>query len=282
MAFIGALPRSSSGTFGQIKSGAKLALQHRRAVKNGELSVFFLAFVLAMAKDGIFDMVPFLGTIGGGFFITAYLFIFLWFKGKWKVRLVVAVLAFLDFIPGPNLLPMQTLFVWYAYHVAKQDAKQSKLELQKMENQEKGEVARDRLGYRMRRQRESAGEANAAAWETQRYGMKKTAQRTDVRSQPTVQSQPQNTAPQAESASKKQNQESRPMAPSLAANDGSYAGYKGKPAWMYDQKAQESADRVNERMAVAKRLGMDSDRAANKILDMEKSGVDNPSYRQAA
>jgi hypothetical protein len=151
----------------QLKSATHLALEHRRRVKEGDLSVFLMPLAFALAKDGIFDFIPFIGLVFG-FFISVYLFIFMWGRGKWKVRLVVFFLSLLDLIPFINLIPFQTVCVLYAYHVAKKDADKSKGVLDsldratpKMADDLRG-VARQRALVQSRAAQEAAS-SNASA-----------------------------------------------------------------------------------------------------------------------
>lgn len=118
------------GGYDQIKAATKLALKHRKAIKEGNFTPFIPALAFALAKDGILDMLDILiVTKLLGIFIAVYLFIFLWGRGTWKVRLVVFVLSCLDFIPIIDMLPMSTVCVLYAYHHVKKKAKEAKKEL---------------------------------------------------------------------------------------------------------------------------------------------------------
>lgn len=112
----------------------KLALQHRKSIEEGDLSVFIPAFAFAIAKDGFLDMIPILGQVFG-FPIAVYLFVFSWGRGTWKLRLVVGVLSFLDMIPAVGIIPMSTLSVVYIfYHVSKK-AGLARKELKSLENE---------------------------------------------------------------------------------------------------------------------------------------------------
>lgn len=114
--------------FEQIKRASELALKHRRAIQGGDFSVFLPALAFAIAKDTVFDFIPVLGEVFG-IFVTVYLLIFLWGKGKWKVRIVIFILSCFEAIPFVNIIPFQTVCVLYAYHQAKKDAKQAQEQL---------------------------------------------------------------------------------------------------------------------------------------------------------
>lgn len=116
------------GRLGQMRAAASLALKHRQAIKEGDLSAFIPAFAFAIAKDGFLDFVPIVGNILG-LFITIYLFIFLFGRGKWRVRLVLMILSFIEVIPAVNLIPFQTICVFYVYHQAKKDVDMAKTAL---------------------------------------------------------------------------------------------------------------------------------------------------------
>lgn len=126
------LNRFQRSKWEQLKSATRLALEYRKRVDAGDLSAFLMPLAFAIAKDALFDFIPVVGLLFG-FFITVYLFIFLWGRGKWKVRLTVFFLSFFDLIPVVNFIPFQTLCVAYAYYVARQDAERSKEELKKID-----------------------------------------------------------------------------------------------------------------------------------------------------
>ena len=143
-----------------VKSAAKLAFQHRQAIKNGDFTPFIPALAMAIAKDGLFDMVPIIGNFLG-LFITVYLFIFLWGKGKWKVRIVIFALSLFDVIPAVNLVPFSTICVLYAFKQAKAAADEAKKALATGEVQNNSERIRE---YQMAR---AAAEAQEAVGEEQ-------------------------------------------------------------------------------------------------------------------
>jgi len=121
--------------FRNAKSGAKLALQHRKDIENGDFSPFIPALVMAISKDALFDMIPVIGGIGG-FFISVYLFVFLFGKGKWKVRIVLFFLSLFDFIPAVNLLPFSTICVLYTFYEAKKRASEAEEKLKLLKENE--------------------------------------------------------------------------------------------------------------------------------------------------
>lgn len=118
----------------------KLALEHRKAIEEGEFSVFLVPFVLAVVKDGIIDTtignIPALGWILEPVFglpITIYLIVFSWGRGVWKVRIIIMILSFLDYIPVVDLLPMSTIGVAWIFIWAVDHAKIAKAEVAKLE-----------------------------------------------------------------------------------------------------------------------------------------------------
>lgn len=131
------IPRS---LWRQIKRAAELAEEHRRRIAEGDFSVFRMPFVFAIAKDGLLDLfskVPLVGlliTFAFSFPVAVYLFIFMWGRGKWKVRLFAFFATFFDFIPFINLIPWETVAVWYAYHLTKRDADAASAALSDMEH----------------------------------------------------------------------------------------------------------------------------------------------------
>jgi hypothetical protein len=123
---------------GTVRDASSLALKHRAAIKNGDLSPFIPAFAFALAKDSLIDMLTatLLAAVVTeflGLFISVYLFIFLWGKGKWKVRLVVFILGCFDSIPAVSLIPFSTVCVAYAYWQALKGADEAKIELARLE-----------------------------------------------------------------------------------------------------------------------------------------------------
>ena len=111
-----------------FKKAAKMALEDRQRVKNGDLTPFIFPLALALTKDGLFDIVPVVGKVFS-ICIAIYIFIFMWGRGKWKVRLVVFILSLLDIIPFVDILPMETMAVLYGYYVARKDAIKAKKHL---------------------------------------------------------------------------------------------------------------------------------------------------------
>lgn len=118
------------GRVSMLKSSISLALMHRRRIADGDFSVFIFPFAMALAKDGILDLIPFLGKFVG-IFVTAYLFIFLFGRGTWKWKVVRSFLLLFDaLIPFLSMLPFTTFCVFVTYHSAKKDAEESKKALQ--------------------------------------------------------------------------------------------------------------------------------------------------------
>ncbi len=104
-----------------------LSRKHRRALKEGHFHVFFLAFVLALSKDGFFDLVGSFPLVGQvivlipSLVVTTYLFFFLWGRGTWLIRIIRAFLLIIDWFPIISLLPINLICVGWAYYQAKKD-----------------------------------------------------------------------------------------------------------------------------------------------------------------
>lgn len=112
------------GKWDQLKKASKLAFQHRKLVKEGHISYFLFPLALALVKDGLLDFIPVIGTVFG-FFISVYLFIFMWGRGKWQLRIIIFIASALDLIPGVGAIPMTTAYVIWGYLKAKRQAKHS-------------------------------------------------------------------------------------------------------------------------------------------------------------
>lgn len=126
--------------FDTVKRAVQLAIEHRKAIANGNFAPFLPALAMAITKDSLLDVVaavPIAGLVGTflGLFITVYLFIFLFGKGKWKVRIVILILGFFDAIPVIGVIPFSTVCVLYAYKQARAQADQSERELKILESQ---------------------------------------------------------------------------------------------------------------------------------------------------
>lgn len=96
----------------------KLGLTLRKAVKEHDNTAWLIAFALAIGCDCM-DIIPIAGWIITWFFRPA-LFVFLWGKGTWKVKIAYRILLFIDFIPFLNILPLSTACVFYAYIKSKE------------------------------------------------------------------------------------------------------------------------------------------------------------------
>lgn len=132
------LEQFQRGTLGKVRSAGRLALEHRRRVAAGDVSVFLFPLAIAMAKDGIFDVlsnIPIAGLIislAFSFPIAVYLFIFMWGRGKWKLRILMFFVTIFGNFPVLSLVPFETLSVIYALHLARKEADKSKIELEKI------------------------------------------------------------------------------------------------------------------------------------------------------
>lgn len=148
-----------------IKQGAKMAFKARRAINDGQFSPFIPALAFALADDAIFDPILTIPVVGltvvlPSLFITIYLFIFLFGRGTWKVRLLVFALQIVDWFPIISLLPMSTVSVLYVYHQAKKKADQAKKELPVIQSN-----AEQIRGYQMARARAAMERATQLAAE---------------------------------------------------------------------------------------------------------------------
>jgi hypothetical protein len=104
----------------------RLGRKMRKAADEGQKSPWLIAFALAIACDCM-DFIPIAGWIITLFFRPT-LFIFLWGKGTWKIKLVCYGLVFLDFIPIIDMLPLSTISVAYAYKKSREKIRSSKAE----------------------------------------------------------------------------------------------------------------------------------------------------------
>lgn len=122
----------------QVKRAASLAMKHRKRVKDGDFSVFLMPLSFAISKDFLFDVInaiPVIGFFLGGMLglpITVYLFIFMWGRGKWKLRIIFFLISLFDIIPGVGLIPFTTASVIYGYHLARKDADEAKDKIEKI------------------------------------------------------------------------------------------------------------------------------------------------------
>jgi hypothetical protein len=105
----------------------QLGKKMRRAAKEGQQSSWLIAFALAIACDCA-DFIPVAGWIITLFFRPT-LFIFLWGRGTWKIKLVCYTLVFLDFIPVISMIPLSTISVAYAYAKSIKKIKEVKAQL---------------------------------------------------------------------------------------------------------------------------------------------------------
>lgn len=151
--------------FDTVKRAVQLAIEHRKAIANGDFAPFIPALAAAVTKDTLLDVVaavPVAGLIGTflGLFITVYLFIFLFGRGKWKVRIVIFILGFFDIIPVIGVIPFSTVCVLYAYKQAKTHADQAEKDLAVLEAQTNAERIRE---YQMTRAALAVGETEQQA-----------------------------------------------------------------------------------------------------------------------
>lgn len=128
----------------RLKLATKLAFDARRRVKEGDLSVFLLPLIVAIVKDGLVDPISDIPIVGQvldillSFPIAVYLFIFMWGRGKWKMRVLFFFISLLDILPFIDLIPFTTACVLYARHLAKKEADAARDELAKLDATMKG------------------------------------------------------------------------------------------------------------------------------------------------
>lgn len=150
----------------RLKIATKLAFDARRRVKEGDLSVFLFPLIVAMVKDGLVDPpsnIPFAGIAIDlllSFPIALYLFIFMWGRGKWKMRILFFLISFLDLVPFIDLIPFTTMCVVYARHLAKKDADEARDELAKLDATMKGLSRKEQIALQ-RARLEAQAEADA-------------------------------------------------------------------------------------------------------------------------
>lgn len=103
---------------------ASLALKMRRDNKEEiDESAYAMAFFFAFIAD-FADFIPVAGPIIS-LFIKPFLFVFLWGKGSWKVKVVRFVLIGLDCLPVSNKVPWSMICVAYSYSQEKKQLKKS-------------------------------------------------------------------------------------------------------------------------------------------------------------
>lgn len=148
-----------------IKLGAKMAFKARQDIKAGHFAPFIPALAFAITKDGLLDIVSAIPVAGLptqflGLFISVFLFVFLFGKGTWKVRLILFGLSCIDSIPILGLLPASTISVLYVWQQAKKKADQAKKELPVIQSN-----AQQIREYQMARARVAMEEAERLAVE---------------------------------------------------------------------------------------------------------------------
>lgn len=127
-----AMGRAEHGSKSRIVlEGSKLGFKLRKAAKEHQQAPWIIIFAMAIALDlgdSVQILWPFL------LFFRIVLFVFMWGRGKWKVKLVVYTLMFLDILPIINIIPMTTAGVLYAYYKSEKKFRKAN---QKMEEHQK-------------------------------------------------------------------------------------------------------------------------------------------------
>lgn len=154
----------------RLKLATKLAFDARRRVKEGDLSVFLLPLIVAIVKDGLVDPISDIPIVGQildillSFPIAVYLFIFMWGRGKWKMRVLFFFVSLLDIVPIIDLIPFTTVCVLYARHLAKEAADAARDELAKLDATMRGLSRKEQIELqraRMEAEQETAMRAEA-------------------------------------------------------------------------------------------------------------------------
>ncbi len=154
----------------RLKLATKLAFDARRRVKEGDLSVFLLPLIVAIVKDGLVDPISDIPIVGQvldillSFPIAVYLFIFMWGRGKWKMRVLFFFVSLLDIVPIIDLIPFTTVCVLYARHLAKEAADVARDELAKLDATMRGLSRKEQIELqraRMEAEQETAMRAEA-------------------------------------------------------------------------------------------------------------------------
>jgi hypothetical protein len=109
----------------------KLALEMRKKAKEGMDAPWVLAISLAIACD-LADLLPIAGWIISWIF-RPFLFIFLFKTGRWKVKLLRALLMLFDAIPFVNMLPWTTIAVIHAYKGAHKKLKEADKKIEEVQ-----------------------------------------------------------------------------------------------------------------------------------------------------
>ncbi len=246
--------------FGLLKKATQLGFEARKKVKEGDFSVFLFPFMLALIKDvplDILEDIPFVGLATAILLsapVSLYIFILMWGRGKWKVKLVRLFLLLLDLVPIVNIIPWTTASVYYAYHLAKKEAEENKKKAEHYTVVEQN--LQSRIFQRRRQQERQMGRA---------VDLKKEVEVANVRVQGATREKAvaQNQANQARTvmtagANLSQGGPAQPYQPPTT------------PSWMRDKSVDEAMKMREERLAVARRLGMDAETAARKVLEAEQ------------
>lgn len=123
--------RASSGS--KLKApieALKLGFYLRKKLNQHNEAAMTIAFVLAIAIDFV-DNIPVAGYIVT-LFLKPLLFIILWGRGAWKVKLTCRILLFLEFIPFVNKLPLNTIAVIYVYKKLKKESSEAEDKLKQL------------------------------------------------------------------------------------------------------------------------------------------------------
>lgn len=103
----------------------KLAVKLRKKINDHDNTPFLILMIAAI----ICDLIE-IGAVGMGgiatFSIKLFIFIMLWGRGTWKIKLVFRIMASLDMIPILDFLPLSTIAVIYVWHHITKEATKAK------------------------------------------------------------------------------------------------------------------------------------------------------------
>ncbi len=106
-----------------------LGMDARKSINDFDDTPFFFLFPFAIMIDFI-DLIPFAGGVVT-WFLKPFLFVALWGKGRWKVKVFRIILLLTDYAPIVNKLPWSTISVLYVYNSFKKDKREAQLKISK-------------------------------------------------------------------------------------------------------------------------------------------------------
>ena len=116
----------------------KLAHSLRQRVKEGEQSPFLVALVGAI----IIDLADSTWVIG--LCLKLPMFVFLWGKGTFKVKVITRMLLLFDCIPFVSWLPLTTICVLYAWHRTRKEIEENKKKIKEIDKKLRKDGVKDK------------------------------------------------------------------------------------------------------------------------------------------